>query len=69
MNLLAALGGLLLLPQASAWYDDSTAYVNLAKTNGAPQHLAAGFIYSIPDNFPNQIPDHWYALPPPRPFL
>lgn len=50
---------LTLTAQTIAWADDSTAYVNLAKTTGPPQHLAAGFIYGTPDNYPNQIPDHW----------
>jgi hypothetical protein len=36
-----------------------TATVNLAVGKGAPQHLASGFIYGIPDNYPNQIPLHW----------
>lgn len=36
-----------------------TAYVNLALTRGEPQHVASGFIYGIPDNYPNQIPSHW----------
>lgn len=40
--------------------DDVTANVELNTTTGQPQHLASGFIYGIPDNFPNQIPDHWY---------
>jgi hypothetical protein len=33
----------------------------LAVTNGAPEHLASGWIYGIPDNYPNQIPSHWYT--------
>ncbi|ETS79918.1 hypothetical protein PFICI_07447 [Pestalotiopsis fici W106-1] len=41
--------------------DDLTATVDLSTTNGQPQHLASGFIYGIPDNYPNQIPDHWYS--------
>ncbi|KAF3021055.1 hypothetical protein E8E14_012450 [Neopestalotiopsis sp. 37M] len=41
--------------------DDVTASVDLSTTNGEPQHLASGFIYGIPDNFPNQIPDQWYS--------
>jgi hypothetical protein len=36
-----------------------TAIVNLAVTQGQPEHLASGFIYGIPDNYPNQIPSHW----------
>lgn len=36
-----------------------TAIVDLAHTNGAPEHLASGWIYGIPDNYPNQIPLHW----------
>jgi len=36
-----------------------TATVNLAVSKGIPQHLASGFIYGIPDNYPNQIPMHW----------
>ena len=38
-----------------------TAYVHLGATDGPPQHVASGFIYGIPDNFPNQIPNHWYV--------
>lgn len=45
-----------LLPRQSA---SQTAYVNLAVTRGKPQHVASGFIYGIPDNYPNQIPLHW----------
>lgn len=41
--------------------DDVTAIVDLNVTTGQPQHLASGFIYGIPDDFPNQIPDHWYV--------
>jgi len=37
----------------------SPSYVNLAVTRGEPQHVASGFIYGIPDNYPNQIPGHW----------
>lgn len=39
--------------------DAKTAYVNLSLTRGEPQHVASGFIYGIPDNYPNQIPIHW----------
>lgn len=39
--------------------DASPATVDLGSDNGTPQHLASGFIYGIPDNYPNQIPDHW----------
>jgi len=36
-----------------------TATVDLAVTRGKPEHLASGFIYGIPDNYPNQIPLQW----------
>lgn len=36
------------------------ATVDLSSNDGSPQHLAAGFIYGIPDNYPNQIPSSWY---------
>src|SRR5689334_23071122 len=38
-----------------------TAYVDLGVTRGKPEHLASGWIYGIPDNFPNQIPNSWYT--------
>lgn len=38
----------------------NTAVVDLSTNRGEPKHLAAGFIYGIPDN-ENQIPDHWYT--------
>ena len=38
----------------------NTAVVDLSTNRGEPKHLAAGFIYGIPDNG-NQIPDHWYT--------
>ena len=38
-----------------------TAFVNLAVTRGRPEHLASGWIYGIPDVFPNQIPTSWYT--------
>jgi hypothetical protein len=38
---------------------DVTATVDLATTRGEAGHLAAGFIYGIPDNYPNQIPSEW----------
>jgi hypothetical protein len=41
-----------------------TASVNLAATRGKPEHLASGFIYGIPDNYPNQIPLQWLAQLP-----
>jgi len=34
--------------------------VNLAVNNGAPKHLASGFIYGIPDTL-NQIPSEFYT--------
>jgi len=37
------------------------AYVDLGITLGKPEHLASGWIYGIPDNFPNQIPSSWYT--------
>ncbi|KAF7527514.1 hypothetical protein G7054_g10427 [Neopestalotiopsis clavispora] len=40
--------------------DSVTATVDLSSSNGSPKHLASGFIYGIPDNYPNQIPDSWY---------
>ena len=38
-----------------------TAYVDLGVTLGKPEHLASGWIYGIPDTFPNQIPSSWYT--------
>ncbi|KAH8897924.1 hypothetical protein GQ53DRAFT_637203 [Thozetella sp. PMI_491] len=40
--------------------DEVTAVVDLATKRGPPRHLAAGFIYGIPDTS-DQIPDHWYT--------
>ena len=40
---------------------DQTAYVDLDVTRGKPEHLASGWIYGIPDTFPNQIPNSWYT--------
>ena len=40
---------------------DHTASVDLTVTRGKPEHRASGFIYGIPDNYPNQIPLHWWA--------
>src|SRR4051812_34349831 len=40
---------------------DQTASVDLTVTRGKPEHRASGFIYGIPDNYPNQIPLHWLA--------
>lgn len=37
-----------------------TATIDLARPIGTPQHLAAGFLYGIPDT-PDQIPDHFYT--------
>jgi hypothetical protein len=37
-----------------------TSTVNLSNNTGTPNHLAAGFIYGIPDT-PDQIPDHFYT--------
>lgn len=37
-----------------------TSTVNLRNNTGTPGHLAAGFIYGIPDT-PDQIPDHFYT--------
>ncbi len=39
--------------------DSRTSTINLATTRGKPEHVAASSIYGIPDNFPNQIPNHW----------
>jgi hypothetical protein len=44
------------LPRQSA---SQIGYVDLAVTRGKPEHVASGFIYGIPDNYPNQIPMHW----------
>ncbi|KAK4031410.1 glycoside hydrolase family 39 protein [Parachaetomium inaequale] len=38
-----------------------TANVDVSVTRGKPDHLASGWIYGIPDNFPNQIPRSWYT--------
>lgn len=38
-----------------------TANVNLIVRRGKPEHVASGWIYGIPDNFPNQIPSSWYT--------
>ena len=40
---------------------EQTAQVNLKITRGKPEHLASGWIYGMPDNFPNQIPTNWYT--------
>jgi hypothetical protein len=40
---------------------DHVASVDLTVTRGKPEHRASGFIYGIPDNFPNQIPLHWFV--------
>lgn len=45
---------------ATAIAVQGTAQVNLGSNTGDPKHLAAGFIYGIPDT-PNQIPDHFYT--------
>lgn len=37
----------------------NNAVVDLSIKRGTPQHLAAGFIYGIPDTL-NQMPDHLY---------
>ncbi|KAF9876517.1 hypothetical protein CkaCkLH20_05925 [Colletotrichum karsti] len=42
------------------WSPDAVATVDLAMNRGAPQHLASGIIYGIPD-VPDQIPDHFYT--------
>ncbi|KAL8389050.1 hypothetical protein RB595_008828 [Gaeumannomyces hyphopodioides] len=39
--------------------DAVTATVDLSVSRGAPQQLASGFLYGIPDK-EGQIPDHWY---------
>lgn len=46
-----------LVPRQSS---SNTAVVDLSVKNGNPKHLAAGFIYGIPDT-QNQIPDHFYT--------
>lgn len=38
----------------------TTAVVDLSTNRGGTKHLAAGFIYGIPDS-ETQIPDHWYT--------
>ena len=38
----------------------NTATVDLSKQNGAPQHLASGFIYGIPDAA-NEVPSRFYT--------
>jgi hypothetical protein len=60
MYLAFALGGAFASPLVLR--DSITATVDLSVTRGEPQHLASGFIYGIPDNFPNQIPDSWYVV-------
>ncbi|EAW08790.1 glycoside hydrolase family 39 protein [Aspergillus clavatus NRRL 1] len=40
--------------------DAVTAQVNFANNTGAPQHLASGLLYGLPDT-PNQIPAHFYT--------
>ncbi|KAJ0107087.1 hypothetical protein J7T55_006967 [Diaporthe amygdali] len=42
------------------WTPDAVATVDLAINKGAPQHLASGILYGIPD-VPDQIPDHFYT--------
>ncbi|KAK9787142.1 putative Glycoside hydrolase family 39 protein [Seiridium cardinale] len=54
-----ALSGVIASPLAPR--DSVTATVDLSTTRGTPQHLASGFIYGIPDNYPNQIPASWYT--------
>lgn len=39
--------------------DSITANVYFNKNTGAPQHLASGLLYGVPDT-QNQVPDHWY---------
>jgi hypothetical protein len=46
-------------PSIEARQSAQTATVNLATTLGTPEHVASGFIYGIPDNYPNQIPSSW----------
>ncbi|KAI1023762.1 hypothetical protein LB504_005009 [Fusarium proliferatum] len=42
--------------------DSSTAYVDLATTQGESSKNASGFIYGMPLNYdPNDIPDHFYT--------
>lgn len=66
-NLLVLLAALplstLALPNlVSRQTSSNTATVDLTTNarRGAPQNLASGFIYGIPDN-PTQIPDHFYS--------
>lgn len=40
--------------------DSVTAVVNFANNTGAPQHLAAGTLYGLPDAI-NQIPSHFFS--------
>lgn len=46
--------------QHTSRQDASTASVNLASTQGPPEHLASGFIYGIPDT-PNLVPSQFYT--------
>ncbi|KAH8882101.1 glycoside hydrolase family 39 protein [Thozetella sp. PMI_491] len=55
--LLVVCAGAVVRAQATS----TTATVDLGSNLGTPQHLASGFIYGIPDNYPNQIPGSWYT--------
>lgn len=46
--------------QPRAQTSANTATVNLANQTGPPEHLAAGFIYGMPDKL-HQIPSHFYT--------
>lgn len=46
--------------QHTSRQDASTVSVDLASTQGPPEHLASGFIYGIPDT-PNQVPSSFYT--------
>lgn len=39
--------------------DSTTANVNFGDNTGAPQHLASGLLYGVPDP-ENQVQDHWF---------
>lgn len=40
--------------------DSTTANVYFGNNTGAPQHLAAGILYGVPDE-QGQVEDHWYT--------
>ncbi|KAK4211366.1 glycoside hydrolase superfamily [Rhypophila decipiens] len=58
VSVIAALSLALAVHAQSA---SQTAYVDLGVTRGKPEHLASGWIYGMPDNYPNQIPSSWYT--------